>query len=410
MKITGTGIFLFIITLLVLNGFEIRVISVNTIQIVNFAASLLMLVMSVPYFFRKSVGFVLPVQLLCFSMVMSVFMAYWSWGQSFLTSLKAAIPALQWIFFFYLYHKKVPVKLIEDIVLVFGVFYIGFFLFQFTHSGTVYFGWQDEFIEERGIIRVNFPGTGIFFMSNFIALNRFTHEKRNKLIWATYALTGVAVMVLQVTRQYIAVLAIIYLIHFLKNAHPIKKIIVLALFGVAIYTAVISDNQISRGLREEQKETVSQKGEYIRIVAGEYYLTQFSPSFINKVFGNGPPYNVESDLGKEVVHLQDRGFFLTDIGIIAIYASYGVVAVLAFLLIFLKSFTMPLPPRYRYLKYYIWMLLFTCLTSDCLFSDKTMITNIFVLYCYQVIYLREVSGETDVHEAENMDLEYSVYS
>lgn len=410
MNKAGTAIFLFLTSLVVLDGFEIRIIATNTMQIINFAGSILILLISLPYFFRKSVGFVLPLQLLCASMVISIFMAYLSWDQSFFTSLKSIIPSLQWVLFFFLYHKKYSVKLIEDIVLVLGVIYIALFLYQFTHSGTVFFGWQSEFFEERGIIRVNFPGTGVFFMSNFIALNRFTHEKNNKLIWAGYALAGIAVMVLQVTRQYLAFLAFAYLIHFLKDAHILKKILVIALFGVGIYAAIESDNPISRGLQEASKENKEEKGDYVRVQAAEYYLTEFSPSFINKVLGNGAPYNLESNLGKEEVRLRERGFFLSDIGIIAVYVMFGVIAVIAFLMIFFKSFTMPLPPRYRYLKYYIWMLLFTCLTSDCLFSDKTMITNIFVLYCYQVIYERELSGEANVNEMENMDLTYSVYS
>jgi hypothetical protein len=397
-------------SLLVLDGFETRIIATNTMQIINFAGSILILLMSVPYFFRRSIGFVLPVQLLCLSMVVSIFMAYLSWDQSFVTSLKSTIPSLQWIFFFYLYHKKVSVKLIEDIVLILGVIYVILYLYQFTHTGTVYFGWQNEFFEERGIIRVNFPGTGVFFMSNFIALNRFTHEKRHKLVWATYALAGLAVMVLQVTRQYLAFLVFAYLIHFLKDAHILKKIIVIALFGIGIVAALESDNPISRGLQEASMETREQKADYIRVQAAEHYLEQFSPSFINKVLGNGAPYNLESNLGKEEMRLRERGYFLSDIGIIAIYIMFGVIAVVAFLMMFYKSFTMPVPPRYRYLKYYMWMLMFTSLTSDCLMSDKTMITNIFVLYCYQVIYERELSGETELNEEESVDMKYPVYS
>ncbi|MEJ0106417.1 MAG: hypothetical protein WDO19_29445 [Bacteroidota bacterium] len=66
-------------------------------------------------------------------------MAYASWDQSFVTSIKSTVSAMQWIFFFYLYKKKVSVKVIEDIVLVFGVLYVILFFFQFTHTGTVYF-------------------------------------------------------------------------------------------------------------------------------------------------------------------------------------------------------------------------------------------------------------------------------
>src|SRR5262249_2177596 len=135
---------------------------------INFGCSLIILGISFPYFFLKPNGFILPVQLICIAMVISMFMAYASWDQSFLSSIKSTVSAMQWVFFFYLYKKRISVKIIEDVVLVFGVLYIGFFFFQFTHTGSVYFGWADEFIEDRGVVRVNFPGTGVFFLSNFI--------------------------------------------------------------------------------------------------------------------------------------------------------------------------------------------------------------------------------------------------
>ena len=409
MKLSTTAGFLFLITLVSINGFQTKLIPVNTMQIINFAASLVMLAISLPYFFRKGVGFILPVQLICIAMIISMFMAYTYWDQSFLTSLKSTIPAMQWVFFFYLYHKKVPVKMIEDIVLIYGVLYIALFLYQFTHSGTVYFGWQEEFVEDRGIVRVNFPGTGIFFLSNFIALNRFTKEKSNRMFMGAFVLAGFAVMVLQVTRQYIAILLFIYLFHFIRNINIIKKVIVMSLFGIAIYIALISDNPISKGLLEEQKKTASEKSEYVRIRAGEYFLTDISPSFMPRIFGNGVPYAEESELSRTIKYKESVGYYLTDVGIIAVYAMFGLIAVVGFLMIFVKSFTLKLPPRYQYLKYYLWMLLFTCLTSDSVYGDKCLITNIFVLYCFQALYEKSLVGENVNETEQTTDLQYSAY-
>ncbi|MEJ0106418.1 MAG: hypothetical protein WDO19_29450 [Bacteroidota bacterium] len=130
-------------------------------------------------------------------------------------------------------------------------------------------------------------------------------------------------------------------------------------------------------------------------------MKNFSPSTINMILGNGAPYGDQSDLSKKEKYLQTLGYYLTDVGIIAVYVMFGIIAVVGFLLIFIKSFTLPLPPRYQYLKYYIWMLLFTSLTSDCLYGDKCLITNVFALYCFQVVYEKSLhSIDADKKEDE----------
>ncbi|MFC3362884.1 hypothetical protein ACFOG5_06830 [Pedobacter fastidiosus] len=348
---------------------------------------LVAILVSIPYFFKYKGGFVLPIQLICGAIIISVFMAWYTWGQSFGSSA-SIIPYTMWFVFFYLLQSNIPIKTIENIVMIYGVIYIVLFLFQFTHNGVVYFGMQGEFKEDRGVVRVNFPGGGVFFLSCFIAINRVTNNVKYKILWLSYSILGIVIVVLQVTRQAIFMMLVVYLLHFLRNVKLPYKVLTIVMFACATYFFFNSGTSISNGLLNQQKEDASYGKDYIRILSAEYYLTKFTPNTVSKIFGNGF-FNDTSNYGKTLIALGDTyGFYLTDVGIVEVYIVFGVFALLGYILIFIKSIAIPLPPEYYYLKYYLWMIFFTSLTSDFLISYYYLITTVLVLYCYQRIYIQ----------------------
>ena len=345
------------------------------------------ILISLPYFFKYQGGFVFPVQLMCVAILISVLMAQYTWGQG-IKYLPTAIPYMSWFIFFLLLKLDLTIKTIEKIVLFYGLVYIVLFLFQFTHNDVVYFGMAEEFKEDRGVIRVNFPGGGVFFLSCFIAINKVTSSLKYRLAWLSFALFCIGIIVLQVTRQSIVIIVMIYLIHFLRSVRLPYKIVTILLFVLAAYSFLSSENPISRGLKEQQKTDASAGKDYIRIQAADYYLTKFTPNTISKVFGNGIPNNT-SHYGKSLIYLEESyGYFLTDVGVVEVYVTIGILAILAYLIIFIKSFIIPLPSDYYYLKYYLWTIMATSFTSDMLMSYSFLITTVLVLYCYQRVIKR----------------------
>lgn len=319
-------------------------------------------------------------------------MAKYTWGQGFEYSA-TTIPYMIWFVFFYLLGSSLSIKSIENIVLIYGLFYIVMFLFQFTHSDTVYFGVVEEFKEDRGVIRVNFPGGGVFFLSCFIAINKATTESEKRYWWLLYALIGLVVNVLQVTRQTIMVMIVIYLIHFLYHAKMVYKIVFSLIFIFGFFLFLSLDNPISNGLIEQQKIDSSAGGEYIRILCAQYFLTEFTPNTISQIFGNGF-FNDTSNYGKALIYLgKNYGYYLSDVGLVEVYITFGIPALIGYSLIFIKSFSISVPSNYYYLKYYLWMLLITCLTSDFLISYYYVITTVLVLYCYQKLYEQQLSKQ-----------------
>jgi hypothetical protein len=380
------AIFLFLLVICSLKFFDATIAATGALKNLCYGVMLIAIVMSLPYLFKFKGGFVLPVKLISLSVLLSVFMAQYTWGQG-LSNSPTTIPYAIGFVFFLLLQQKIPIKTIERIVMIYGVIYIILFLYQFTHNSVVYFGRAQEFKLDRGIVRVNFPGGGVFFLACFIAINRVTSLTNNyKYLYLLFALVGIVIIVLQVTRQEIVVLLMVYLLHFLRSVKLPYKVAVIALFTIGGYLFIHSENSVSKGLSEQQKEDASYGKDYIRILAADYYLTQFTPNDISKVLGNGFA-NDTSNYGKALIALGDRyGYFLTDVGIVEVYVSFGIFAILGYVLIFVKSFTIPVPKEYYYLKYYLWMIMLTCLTSDFLISYYFLITTVLVLYCYQLLY------------------------
>ncbi|MCE7066591.1 hypothetical protein [Dyadobacter sp. CY326] len=376
-------IFIFLLVLFSLNYFSAKIANSGVLKNLSYAFVLGTILISIPQFFRKAGGFIFPVQVLCFSVLFSILMAYISWNQAFSYSV-SSIPYLIWFSFFYLLHQKYPIAMLERVVMVFGVAYIVLYLFQFLHSDTVYFGFREEFVEDRGIVRILFPGAGAFFLAFFIALNKSLEKNAYKWFYIGFVLMGVGVTLLQVTRQSIGLLAVIIVYHYGRKASLAMKLGMVVVFVVGLIYLQGSD--IYKGLAETQKETVSEGDKYIRVIAGDYFINDFSPNWLSRIFGNGLPNNTSS-YGAFTTYLEDvYGFYLSDVGIIGVYVMFGIFAVLAYISIFIKSFRMRVPENYYYLKYYTLLLLVTSLTSDAVYSINFMITNVFVLYIYQYLY------------------------
>ena len=380
-------IFVFLIVIFSLKYFDATIAASGVLKNLSYAFMLLSVIISIPFFFKYRGGFVLPVQLICFSILFSIFLAKYTWGQG-LEYSATTLPYLCWFFYFYLLSSNLSVQVIEKIVLIYGILYIILFLFQFTHNGVLYFGYRD-LVMDRGVIRIIFPGGGVFFLSCFIAINKVTSTSKFKYLWGAFALIGIVIVIMQVTRQQIFFMLLFYLVHFLRNVKLHYKIITVVMFVASAYLFINSDNPISRGLVEQQKTDTSAGGDYIRVLGAKYFLSEFTPNDLSKLFGNGFP-NDTSPYGKRLAYLSENyGYYLTDFGLIEVYICFGIFAVIGYLIIFYKSITIPLPADQYYLKYYLWFVLCTSLTSDALISYSFLITTVFALYCYHRIIIEE---------------------
>lgn len=385
----------FVLVIASFNFFEAQFLPEGLVRYVQFGFVFLAILLSAPFAFPKWEGFVFPLQLLVLSIVLSIGLSHLFWSQSIMDSVKATVPLLLWLFVFYLMRARIPIKTIETIVLIYAGVYVLLYLFQFANSATVYFGWNSAITSERGIKRIIFPGGGIFFLAAFIALNRFTEKGSNKYIWGPLALLGLAIPVMQVTRQMIAATLFIYIIHFTRELDIIKKGAIIFVFIGAVIFISNSNHPIVEGLKKAQNETSTQGEDYIRVKAASYFINEFSPGAVNRVLGNGVAYGDKSAYGKFVTRIENtKDYYLADVGLVAVYVMFGLPAVLAFILIWAKSFTISVPREFMYLKYYLWFLLITSFTSNSIYHTNYLIATVFTLYIFQRIYIREKYHDT----------------
>ena len=375
-------VFTFCLVAFSINFFEARFIPENIVKYTRFLFLLYAILVSVPYMFRIKGPFTLPVKLISISITVSILAAFYSWNQGFVDSLKATVQYLLWATLFFFLHARIAIPTIEKIIVLFGLCYMALFFFQFLNPSQVYFGWAEEFIEDRGIIRIMLPGAGVFYFTLFLALTRLTTAKTFKAAWLLLLLGALTVLMMQVTRQAIACVLILLVFHFIRNRGFFQKILILGTFtGLLVYISY-SDNPIVEGLLESQEKTEAEGKDYVRIVAANYFLTEFSPTTVSRVIGNGVPYGSDTAYGQFERNLWQQGIFLADVGLVAFYALFGIVAVVAYVMIWIRSFRIKIPPAYYHLQYYMAFLLGTCLTSNYIYSYSFIITTVLVLYCF----------------------------
>ena len=401
--------FVFVLILISLKFFDARFLNDSFLNYLLFLTLIFTVVISVPYVVPPNKGFVFPVQLLLFSMFVSIIMAGLYWDQSLIDSLIATAPYLVFFFFFFLLHIRFPVSILEKIIITYGILYIILYVFEFINSPTVYFGkplWGEEYLESRGIVRIIFPGGGVFILTSFIAINKLTSQSKNKLLWSVLVLSGLIIPVLQVTRQFIAGILLIYLYHIIRTFSLSKKILIFVALIILIFLILNIDHPIINGLIESTESDANLGKDYIRVLAGEFFLTDFSPDFWTQFFGNGVPYVGTSNFGYYVEMLGiTQNYFLSDVGIIAVYTMFGLPAIIAYFLIWGKSLFIPLPEEFQYLKYYLWFILLTSLTWYTTYHYHYLIITVYVLYMYQAVYLKYRDEEPKLNIPEENKIE-----
>ncbi|MEL6356657.1 MAG: hypothetical protein AAFQ37_06950, partial [Bacteroidota bacterium] len=261
----------------------------------------------------------------------------------------------------------------------------------------------DEFTVDRGVIRIIFPGAGVFILSIFMAINKITSGAKGRIFWIGLAFFGLVIPVLQVTRQFIFGVFLMYMIHLTRNQHLLQR--ALTIGGAMVFIFAILNAGIPQidGVIEAGQRDANLGKDYIRVSAGNYFLTDFAPNMPTKILGNGVPSWGFSRYGHFVEQLGvNQGYFLSDVGIIAVYAMFGVFAVLGFVLMWIKSFTIPLPNEFQYLKYYLWYLLLTSFTWFTVYHHHYVVATVMALYMYHTVWSKTYTIRTPKGEKQKI--------
>lgn len=379
--------FLILVVAISLKFFDAKFMDPKLVKYSAFLTTWIMIGLSIFQILKQKGEFTLPVRLIFFSIIFSIFMAYYSWDQSLFDGLLETTEFMLWPLFFFLLYIKVPIKTLEKVTVAFGLLYAVLYFYQYANSGTVIFGkpiWGEEFLESRGTVRIIFPGAGIFILTIFIAVTKITTGNDKKWFWIAIAVLGIIIPIMQVTRQFIAGIILLYLLHFTKGTSILKKMVVVLVFIGGFILLLQSDLPMIQGLLEVGQRDAELGSNYIRVLAGKYFITDFSPNTMSYIFGNGAPNWAGSNYGRFIERLaEEKEYFMSDVGIIAVYAMFGIFAIFGFILIWVKSFTIPISPKYAYVKYYLWYILFTSVTWYSVYHYHYLVSTIFAIYIYQ---------------------------
>ena len=341
--------------------------------------------------FDNSNSFSRIVRVLLVSVLISMISSLAFWGQSLLLSFRISYQILAYAFFFYLIKKNVSIHVVERyIIFIAGIYVLLWLLAQFMNplplfgrfddgEGDIYY--DEEKIGKRGFPRIIFVGSYLMPLAFFFCLNKY-RMLRQKIYLFLMTFFAPAIF-LTLTRGMIIGSIVACLYYFVRRYRVFLLILLVA--GILGYSSGLKLNEDSifgklYSETEKQAGETQQGNKDIRIQEYIYYFTNFSPNIITDIIGSGIPHS-ESAYGKYDYHLAHTyHLYLSDVGFAYIYVTMGGFGLLLFLLIFIKSFRVTIPPQFEYTKLFIIYVAINNISSAPLLSRDGVIGLCACLY------------------------------
>jgi hypothetical protein len=326
-----------------------------------------------------------PMLMLISAILISAFSSRLLWSQNILDSFIAILPSLSYSLFFLLIIFKMPVQDIEKIIIFSGVLYILLYLFTYIsyHIPTFSYG-RADFGADRGFRRILLNGLGYLLVFSFYSLNQYFNK--HKLWWLIIYFITLILIIMTLTRMIIVSSFILSTLYVLRKSNFFYKIIALTFIVCFVY--LISKTNVSQTLFEQTKSHTENLKDYIRVRSADFYLHDFSPNIIAKVFGNGQPGG-GSNYAFYLLYIErSYGFYLSDLGYVGLYVKFGLLAVLAYLILIYRTIKISVPDEYLYCKYSLYMLFIISTMGDALYTSPSIPVNLLLIY---VLVTRDLS-------------------
>jgi hypothetical protein len=340
----------------------------------NFLITLLIVILN--YKNSNTNVFSSPFILLLIAILISGLSATYAWGQSLIDSYQALTLYLSYILFFLLIIWKTWVRDIEKIILILGIIYIVVYTITFLLYPVLIFGDIEKYDASRGFQRIMLGGVGFLFLFSFYSLSQYL--KKRQLLWLILIIISVICIIMLLTRTLLMVSFTLMTFFILRKSSFIKKILTILLIVSSIY--IISQMNFFQLLVKQTIEESENKKDNIRVLAATYYLNDFSPNIFSKIFGNGQAYKESRyDINRE--HLEkELGYYQSDLGYIGLYSKFGVLAILAYLILIYNTYKVAIPDEYLYCKYYLYFIFIISIIIDAPFNPSYITSIVFATY------------------------------
>lgn len=338
--------------------------------------------------------FALPVLLLIIAAFLSAVSATLFWHQSITDSIKAIFFFLSYILFYLLTTIKLNASDIEKIVIIVGILYIvlylvSFFSFPIPVFGTIWWG------DNRGFPRIVLPGVGFLFLLSFYSLNKYLNKKM--FSWLIFFSITFIAIIMTLTRQWIAISFVFLALFAVRKSKNFTKIIIIT--AIVSILLVISQMSFFKLLTDRTISETSSFESNIRVKSAIFYLFHFSPNIFTDIFGNGAPY-MSSRYGAYITQLEyGQGLFTSDIGYIGLYTKYGILSILAYLIIIIRTIRVPIPDEYLYCKYFLYYIFVISIMSNSTGDTSFIIPIVLALY---ILSSQDLSNKKDLRPKDSL--------
>ena len=148
-------------------------ISTNAMKIVFGLFLLFLLPAALKAIFSDKSAIGYAIKLLMIGVILSTFVAAFSWHQGIIISVFAATYMFTYLLFFYLLRHKVKPPVIEKIIIVLGISFVIVYTISILSYPIPIFGDVYHYDTQRGFQRIISNGAGFLFLALFLSLNKY---------------------------------------------------------------------------------------------------------------------------------------------------------------------------------------------------------------------------------------------
>ncbi len=342
---------------------------------------ILFLLIKQAYYSEKEApkNFVFPISLFIISMFLSTIVTNFYHNQSYVLSIWISRGIFFYFLYFLLHAFKFEKEQLEKIIINLGLITIGLYYMQTILYPMQFFDVRMSI--DRGTLRLFLPTMGLTILTYFYYLNKF--YKNNNPIDIIIALLCYSIFILQATRQLIASLALLTIINLFRSRQVKSRffLVLFILIGMVAMFFIFFD--LFMEMFAVSHEQTGSETESIRVRAMRFYIYEFPPADLAYILGNGEGHQASS-YGMRLLGVQlIKGYFLSDIGIVGDYFRYGVFFIIAAIIMLVKLLSIKVAPAYEYLRYFVYLQIFTLFTSKGLFGAPSL-TIILIAYLFDL--------------------------
>ncbi len=349
--------------------------------------------------FKKN--FQIEIVLIFFAVFLSMFGAKYFHLQGFKITLISQRFMYFFLFYFFLHAIKIQPKELIQLIFIFGLAYSFLYLVQTALYPTPLT--TSDMFPARGTIRIFIPGSVYLILAYLFSYIQFLNTLKIKFI--LICLLGIVIFILLGTRQVIAVMALLTIIATLNSKYAASKFVGIMLIVLTVIPAYFLFQDIIFSLIEVSQKQAGNIEQNVRVKAAIFFLFEFFPNKLAYLIGNGVPsahsiYGIRIDEYKSAF-----GFFQSDIGLIGEFSKFGLLFVIAELLVLFRILFMKLHEHLYFIKLFVIGVMLTLFTGKGVFGAADNIVIIcLLLYLidvykdsrYQEIYLTEQNEEKDI--------------